>query len=76
MPGAIVRLPPEQLRHALAAYAAAVAAKRLRVALGLACLLVAIALAGVAGEVDLVKFANNIDRFRWRKRWRLRCWEP
>ena len=62
MPGAIVRLPPEQLKHAVAAYAAAVAAKRARTALGLVCLLIAIALAGIAGEVDVVKFANNIDR--------------
>jgi phosphonate transport system permease protein len=62
MPGTIVRLPPEQLKHAFAAYAAAVAAKRARTTLGLVCLLIAIALAGIAGEVDLVKFASNIDR--------------
>jgi phosphonate transport system permease protein len=62
MPGAIVRLPPEQIKHAFAAYAAAVAAKRVRTALGLVCLLIAIALAGIAGEVDLIKFANNVDR--------------
>src|SRR5262249_30882252 len=55
--------PPEQLEHAFSAYAAAVAAKRRRIALGLVCLLAAIALAGVTGEVDLVKFARNIDRF-------------
>jgi phosphonate transport system permease protein len=63
MPGTILRLPPQQLERAFAAYAAAVAAKRLRTALALACLLVAIGLAGVIGEVDLVKFADNIDRF-------------
>jgi phosphonate transport system permease protein len=62
VPGTIVRLPPEQLKHAFAAYGAAVAAKRARTALGLVCLLIAIALAGIAGEVDLAKFANNIDR--------------
>jgi phosphonate transport system permease protein len=63
MPGALLRLPPEQLEHAFSAYAAAVRAKRRRIALGLLCLLAAIALAGVAGEVDLLKFAGNIDRF-------------
>src|SRR2546430_13432513 len=63
MPGVSLRLPPEQLEHAFSAYAAAVRARRWRVALGLLCLLAAIALAGVAGEVDLLKFAGNIDRF-------------
>jgi len=63
MPGALLRLPPEQLEHAFSVYAAAVAAKRLRTALGLSCLLAAIALAGIGGEVDLVKLASNIDRF-------------
>ena len=62
MPGSILRLPPEQLKLAFSAYAAAVAAKRARTALGLVCLLVAIVLAGIAGEVDLVKFLSNIDR--------------
>jgi len=63
MPASIVRLPPEQLARAQAAYAAAIAAKRARLALGAVCLLIAIALAGVAGEVDLGKFLANIDRF-------------
>ena len=63
MLGVLLRLPPEQLEHVLSAYAAAVAAKRRRIALGLLCLLAAVALAGIAGEVDLVKFARNIDRF-------------
>jgi phosphonate transport system permease protein len=63
MPGVSLRLPPEQLEHAFSAYAAAVRARRWRVALGLLCLLAAIALAGFAGEVDLLKFAGNIDRF-------------
>jgi phosphonate transport system permease protein len=58
MPGALLRLPPKQLERAFAA-----SAKRRRIALGLMCLLAAIALAGVIGEVDLVKFAGNIDRF-------------
>jgi phosphonate transport system permease protein len=62
MPGAIIRLPPEQLRHAMTAYAAAVAAKRARLMLGFICLLIAIALAAIGGEVDLFKFAGNIDR--------------
>src|SRR5262249_10845611 len=62
-PASSVRLPPEQLARAQAAYAAAIAAKRARLALGAVCLLIAIALAGVAGEVDLGKFLANIDRF-------------
>src|SRR5215831_14770523 len=63
MPGALLRVPPEQLEHAFSAYTAAVAAKRLRTVLGLSCLLAAIGLAGIAGEVDLIKLASNIDRF-------------
>ena len=62
MSGAVVRLSPEQLAHAHGAYRAAVAAKRLRTALGLIILVVAIGLAGIAGEVDLAKFAGNIHR--------------
>jgi phosphonate transport system permease protein len=62
MAGAVVRLSPEQLAHAHGAYRAAVAAKRLRTALGLAILVVALALAGFAGEVDFAKFAGNIHR--------------
>lgn len=62
MPASILRLPPEQLERAQAAYAAAVAAKRARVALGAVCLLLAIGLACIAGEVDPVKFLANIDR--------------
>jgi phosphonate transport system permease protein len=62
MPASILRLPPEQLARAHAAYAAAVAAKRARLALGFACLVVAIILAGIAGEVDPVKFLTNVDR--------------
>jgi phosphonate transport system permease protein len=62
MPASILRLPPEQLERAHAAYAAAVAAKRARLALGFVCLVVAITLAGITGEVDLGKFFANIDR--------------
>jgi phosphonate transport system permease protein len=63
MPGAVVRLPPEQLDRALAAYNGAVAAKRLRTAIGFVVLLVAIGAAGISGEVDPAKFAANIHRF-------------
>jgi phosphonate transport system permease protein len=63
MPGAVVRLPPEQLDRALAAYSGAVAAKRLRTAVGLVIFFVAIGAAGIAGEVDLAKFAANAHRF-------------
>jgi phosphonate transport system permease protein len=63
MPGAVVRLPPEQLARALSAYRDAVAAKRLRTALGFVLLLVAIGAAGIAGEVDLGKLAANLHRF-------------
>src|SRR5262245_56575492 len=63
MPASILRLPPEQLERANSAYAAAVAANRARLALGAVCLLIAIGLACVAGEVDAVKFLANIDRF-------------
>lgn len=63
MPGAVIRLPPEQLDRALAAYRDAVAAKRLRTALCLVLLLVAIGAASIAGEVDLAKLAANLHRF-------------
>src|SRR5262245_38314428 len=62
MPSAVIRLSPAHLAQAERAYRAAVAAKRLRTALGLVILLLAIALAGIAGEVDLAKFAANIHR--------------
>jgi phosphonate transport system permease protein len=62
MVSAVLRLSPEQLARAQGAYRAAVAAKRLRTALGLIILLLAIALAGIAGEVDLAKLAANIHR--------------
>ena len=55
-------LPPEQLGHAQAAYRAAVAAKRLRLGLGLAVLLVLIGLASVSGEVSPAAFFANIHR--------------
>src|SRR5262245_54431360 len=56
-------LPPEQLNHAQAAYRAAVAAKRLRLFLGLGVLFVLLGLAGVAGEVNLAALLANIHRF-------------
>ena len=59
---AVFRLPPEQLEHALAAYRAAVAAKRWRVALGFLIFVVALCLAGISGEVDAGKFIDNIHR--------------
>lgn len=62
MTGAVVRLPPEQVRQAQAAYRSAVAAKRLRTGLGVVLLIVALWLAGIAGEVDLAKFFANIHR--------------
>jgi phosphonate transport system permease protein len=63
MPGAVVRLPPEQLARALAAYGDAVAAKRWRTGLGFAVLFVAIGVASISGEVSPAKFAANIHRF-------------
>jgi phosphonate transport system permease protein len=62
MTSAVIRLPPEQLERALTHYRAAVAAKRARTALGLVILAAALVLAGIAGEVDLQKFAANIHR--------------
>jgi len=62
MVSAVVRLPTPQLEDALARYRAAVAAKRLRTALGLALLAGALVLAGIAGEVDATKFLANIHR--------------
>src|SRR5262245_9410277 len=62
MTAAVVRLPPEQLERLHAAYRNAVAAKRWRTALGMAILVAAIGLAGIAGEVDVGKFLANIDR--------------
>jgi len=63
MAGAIVRLPPEQLRRAFAAYGDAVAAKRRRTALGGLVLLIAIGAACVSAEIDPAKFIANIHRF-------------
>jgi phosphonate transport system permease protein len=61
--GGIVRhLPPEQRERALAAYRSAVRAKRHRFFLGLTILCIALGLAGVAGEVDVVKFYSNVHR--------------
>jgi phosphonate transport system permease protein len=60
--GAVFRLPPDQLEQALAAYRSAARAKRLRLLIGAAILVVAIWMAGIVGEVDLPKFFANIDR--------------
>jgi phosphonate transport system permease protein len=62
MTSAVIRLPPEQLERAFAHYRSAVAAKRARTALGFAILAAALVFAGIAGEVDLQKFAANIHR--------------
>jgi phosphonate transport system permease protein len=62
MAGIVLHLPPEQRERVLAAYVTAVAAKRHRLFLGLAILGIALGLAGVAGEVDVVKFYSNIHR--------------
>ncbi len=62
MNGAVLHLPPAQREHALAAYRSAVAAKRVRLAMGLAILAVAIGLAGIAGEIDARKLFDNIHR--------------
>lgn len=63
MPGALLRLPQQQLERAQTAYRAAIAEKRLRTLLGLVVLILTLVLAGIAGEVDLGKFAANIHRF-------------
>src|SRR5262245_14313999 len=60
MSGAVFRLPPDQVAQAYAAYRAAIVAKRMRLALGLAVLAAALVMGGIAGEVDLAKFFGNI----------------
>jgi phosphonate transport system permease protein len=63
MPAVVSELPDAQLRVLAEHYAAAVAAKRRRLILGLAIMVVAIAAAAWMGEVDLVKFVDNFWRF-------------
>jgi len=62
MAGALLRLPAEQCEHALAAYRAAVSAKRARFFLGISILAVALVLAAIAGEVNAAKFLDNVHR--------------
>jgi phosphonate transport system permease protein len=62
MAQAINLLPAAQLDRARAAYREASAARRMRSSLGLVVLAGAIALATIAGEVDLAKLARNIHR--------------
>jgi phosphonate transport system permease protein len=59
---AINLLPAAQLDRARAAYREASAARRMRSSLGLVVLAGAVALATIAGEVDLAKLARNIHR--------------
>lgn len=59
---AIPQLPESQLRSHLAAYAAAQAAKRRAVLVGLVLLLIATLLAGHMAEVELGKFFANIHQ--------------
>ena len=55
-------MPDAQLEHALSAYRSVVAAKRRRLGLGLVILAAMLVLAGIAGEVDVGKFIDNIHR--------------
>ena len=63
MPNAIIKLPPQQLARAKAAYRAESAAKLIRYALGWAALAAMIAISAWVGEVDLARFFANIHRF-------------
>jgi phosphonate transport system permease protein len=62
MPSAVIRLSAAQRAQIQGAYRKAVSAKRLRTGLGLVVLVLAIWLAGTAGEVDLAKFIANAHR--------------
>lgn len=63
MPAAVPEFPQARLEELADRYAAAVAAKRRRVWLGAALLIVATLAAGWMGDVDLSKFAENFWRF-------------
>lgn len=63
MPAAVPEFPQARLQELADRYAAAVAAKRRRVWLGAALLIVATLAAGWMGDVDLSKFAENFWRF-------------
>ncbi|KRR17009.1 phosphonate ABC transporter, permease protein PhnE [Bradyrhizobium retamae] len=60
---AVPEFPEARLRELTDRYAAAVAAKRRRIWLGLAVLIAAALAAGWMGDVDLWKFAENFWRF-------------
>jgi phosphonate transport system permease protein len=63
MPSAFTVVPAQQLAPHLAAYRDAVSAKRRTVVLGLVIVALLSILAGWVGEVDLVKFFQNLWRF-------------
>jgi phosphonate transport system permease protein len=63
MSAAVPHLPEAQLQSLMRVYAEAVAAKRRRLALGVALLVVAIALSAWMGEVRIDKFIQNFWRF-------------
>jgi len=63
MPAAVPEFPQARLQELADRYAAAVAAKRRRVWLGAALLIVATLAAGWMGDVNLSKFAENFWRF-------------
>src|SRR5687767_8918233 len=63
MPAAVPEFPQARLQELADRYAAAVAAKRRRVWLGAALLIVATLAAGWMGDVNLSKFVENFWRF-------------
>lgn len=63
MPSAFTVVPAQQLAPHIAAYRDAVSAKRRTVVLGLVVVALLSVLAGWVGEVDLVKFFQNLWRF-------------
>lgn len=63
MSSPVVQLPQAQLQPLLAAYDAAVRARRLHTLFVIACIVVAIAAASASAEVSLTKLIDNIHRF-------------
>ncbi len=63
MPQALTRLPDRQLEPLRRSYDQAVRAKRRQWLLGGVALGLAVLVAGLVGEVDLVRFAANVHRF-------------
>jgi phosphonate transport system permease protein len=59
----VVQLPEAQVRPLLAAYAAAVRARRLHSLVTLACVVAAVVLSGISAEVSPVRFFANIGNF-------------